>query len=102
MPKWLVSCNCSVCTRLGALWAHAESTEIQLHYEAGATIAYSWGDKTLAFHSCKVCGCTTHWENLDLTKHTRMAVNFRMCPSGDIADFRVRKLDGANTWKFLD
>lgn len=101
-PRWLVSCNCSICSRLGALWAHIESDEVAVEYEKGSTIAYSWAEETLEFHTCKYCGCTTHWENVDPETHTRMAVNFRMCSSDDMANFRIRILDGAETWKFLD
>lgn len=97
MPEWLVSCNCSICKRLGTIWAHAETSDITLKYDTGATMAYVWGDKTLAFHTCKKCGCTTHWENLDDSKYSRMGVNFRMCTKYDISDFKVRNRDGANT-----
>ena len=102
IPEWLTSCNCSVCKRLGAIWAHDESTDIELRYDTGATSTYIWGDKTLAFHTCKNCGCTTHWENLDSTKYSRMGVNFRMCVDQDILKFRMRIFDGANSNEYLD
>jgi hypothetical protein len=67
-----------------------------------ATIAYLQGDKTLFIHSCKQCGCTTHWLGVDEDPDGRMAVNFRMCEPSDIDDIPVRHFDGADSWKFLD
>jgi len=101
-PQWLVACNCSICSRIAALWAHADTAEVKLHYQQGETIRYVWGDKSLEIHSCKQCGCTTHWESMDKKAQDRMAVNFRMCTVDDVAKFAVRKFDGADSWEFLD
>ncbi len=101
-PEWLTSCNCSICVKLGAIWAHDEASSITLIYESDTTSTYIWGDKTLAFHTCKTCGCTTHWENLDSTKYSRIGVNFRMCSEQDISQYRVRTWDGAKSNEYLD
>lgn len=101
-PKRLVDCNCSICRRIGSLWGHIESSSFTRKGD-GETIAYVHGDKTLAIHTCKRCGCTTHWENLGRDpEYTHMAVNFRMCDPEITAKFSVRKFDGADTWEFLD
>ena len=101
-PNWLTSCNCSICRRLGALWAHGEISDITIECQEGATSRYIQGDKTLAIHTCVKCGCTSHWENLIPDQHTRMAVNCRLAEPEMIAGIRVRPFDGAETWKFLD
>ena len=101
-PDWLTDCNCSVCRRYSTLWAYARVSEITLSSAADATLAYIHGDKTLAMHSCKTCGCTTHWIGLDQDSSSRMAVNFRMCDPEAYGHIRVRKFDGADTWEFLD
>lgn len=102
-PKWLTECNCSICRRLGTLWAHATIDDIKITCREGATLAYVWGDQMLAFHTCKTCGCTTHWENLHPEgPDTRMAVNGRMADPADVRDLPVRRFDGAETWQFLD
>ena len=97
-----MECNCSICRRLGALWAHAEISDIQVEHSADATLRYIQGDKTLAIHTCKSCGCTTHWENLQPDKSTRMAVNCRLADPDKISGIKIRHFDGARTWKFLD
>jgi hypothetical protein len=56
----------------------------------------------LATVSCKTCGSTTHWENLDPAPTARMAVNVNMADPKAIEGLRIRLFDGADTWKFLD
>jgi hypothetical protein len=101
-PAWLTRCNCSYCRRAGALWAHAGRDTIAVAYDPAQAIRYIWGDKTLAFVSCKVCGCTTHWENLDEAADARMAVNCNMADPAGIEGIRIRHFDGADSWQFLD
>ncbi|MDD9934937.1 MAG: GFA family protein [Myxococcales bacterium] len=100
-PAKLTDCNCSICRRLAALWAHAPIAGIAIHMQDDATLRYVWGDKMLAFHTCRTCGCTTHWENLR-PDGDRMAVNCRLVEPAELEGIRVRRLDGADTWKFLD
>ena len=35
-PKWLTDCNCSICRRIGALWAHADIEKNRIDYENSA------------------------------------------------------------------
>ena len=99
-PRRATSCNCSICRRLGALWIYATLPRITV---AGPTISYSHGDKDIAFHSCKTCGCTTHWENLHPEdEDAYMAVNLNLADPEVIAKVPVRRFDGADTWEFLD
>jgi len=100
-PEFMLECNCSICRRLGSLWVHAEKHLINLNYSDGDTITYIHGDKSLAFHSCKKCGCSTHWESLE-NNNTRVGLNFRMCDPQIIADFPIRRFDGADSWAFLN
>ena len=89
-PDWVTRCNCSICRKLGAMWAHAPANEIVFPGGQQATSRYIWGDKSIAFHSCKTCGCTTHWENLSSDATARMAVNLALAEPEDIAGIRVR------------
>ncbi len=65
-------------------------------------MSYSWGDKSLKFVRCATCGCITHWEPVQVKEDSRIGVNVRNLEPGSIASVRVRHLDGASTWKFLD
>ncbi|EBA13035.1 GFA family protein [Roseobacter sp. CCS2] len=99
-PKWTTSCNCSICRRLGALWIYAK---IPLITVTGQTTGYTRDQKSLAFHHCVICGCTTHWENLAPdSAEPYMAVNLRLAAPDVVASVPVRRFDGAETWAFLD
>lgn len=82
------------------MWLHGSIAQITV---TGPTTAYAWGDKDLAFHSCQICGCTTHWENLtSKAADARMAVNLRLAAPDAAKGLRVRHFDGADSWEFLD
>ena len=99
-PSRATSCNCSICRRLGALWIYARLEQITV---SGPTFGYTRGEKSLAFHSCKTCGCTTHWENLKpVGPDAYMAVNLRLAQPDVVATIPVRYFDGADSWTFLD
>lgn len=99
-PEFLVACNCSICRRLATLWVHSPPNEtVTLNAPDGATEPYAWGDKSLAFHRCNTCGCTTHWQSLE---GNRFAVNCRLADPADIKDICVRHFDGADSWEWLD
>jgi len=101
-PRHAVSCNCSVCRKLGTVWGHGEAADIEILKAPDATLTYIRGDRTLAFHTCKTCGCTTHWESISSENPGRMAVNLRLAEPGTIEAIGLRHFDGAETWTFLD
>lgn len=101
-PQRLTACNCSLCRRLGTLWAYYPREQVTITAGAGATVPYIQGDRTLAIHRCPACGCVTHWEGLPAGDASRIAVNARMMEPSEIADIPVRRFDGADTWTYLD
>ncbi|WP_169543385.1 GFA family protein [Sneathiella aquimaris] len=102
LPNWLTACNCSICRRLGALWIHSEYQQITLECQPSDTLGYSFGPRNRAFHSCILCGCTTHWEGLTEETETRIAVNGLLLPSAVIEPLKIRRFDGAETCQYLD
>ena len=101
-PRRLTSCNCSICRRYGTLWAYYKASDVKVTGAGKATHGYSWGDKALRFVRCGKCGCIMHWEATDPAVSNRMGVNARNFEPSAIEGVRVRHLDGASTWKFLD
>ena len=100
-PDYVGDCNCSICRRLGALWAYYKITDVKIIPPAGATDTYMWNKRILAFHRCKNCGCTTHWYPVDVSQD-RLGINARLLAPEVLAGARVRHLDGAVTEKYLD
>ncbi|HMG50299.1 MAG TPA: GFA family protein [Inquilinus sp.] len=76
-PETVTSCHCSICRKRGVLWAYYAPKQVQFIAAPDATSIYLWNRMALEFHTCKVCGCTTHWAHVDRTYH-RMAVNARL------------------------
>jgi hypothetical protein len=68
----------------------------------GALRAYVWNDKVIEFYHCTHCGCVTHYESVEKSLSSRIAVNARMLSPEDIAGARLRTFDGAIAWKYLD
>lgn len=93
-PDTVTDCNCSICRRLGTLWAYYRPQEVAVVAAPDATAPYVWGDRMLAFHHCRVCGCATHWRGLD-PQSDRMGINARLMDPRDLEGARVRKFDGA-------
>src|SRR5678815_3618649 len=99
-PSVVTECNCSICRRLGARWAHYSPKEVTLP-DPQTTQPYVWGDRMLAFHRCRACGITTHWQSLDGSRD-RKAINARLIDGLDWSVIRIRQFDGAATWTYLD
>jgi hypothetical protein len=101
-PEALTNCNCSICRRYGTLWAYYPADTVRVAAEPGATSEYVWGSKMLRFVRCSICGCVTHWERIVPGGSGKMGVNARNLEPEAIDGARVRRLDGASTWKYLD
>lgn len=101
-PTELTSCNCSICRRYGSIMAYFHPSQVTVLARPDATQEYVWGDKVLAFVRCGTCGCFSHWRSLDPAYTERMGVNARLFTNLEIDKIRVRRFDGAESWKFLD
>jgi hypothetical protein len=100
-PETVTDCNCSICRRYGVLWAYYSPKQVRVAAGADKTDIYMWDDRSIEFHRCKVCGCVSHWAPVDKSLD-RMGVNARLMAPEVLAKARVRRLDGANTGKYLD
>jgi hypothetical protein len=94
-PEYVGDCNCSICRRLGALWAYYTLAEVKIIPASGATDVYLWNKRWLEFHRCRVCGCITHWYPVAVAAN-RMGVNARLMPPEVLARAPVRQHDGAS------
>ncbi len=101
-PRTLTDCNCSICRRYGTRWAYYKAAAVKVHAAARGTASYVWGGKSIRFVRCARCGCVTHWEAAKPGVTDRMGVNARNFDPADVCAARVRRLDGASTWKYLD
>jgi hypothetical protein len=92
-PETVTDCNCSICRRIGVLWAYYTPEQLRLP-DADTTDIYIWGRKNLEFHRCKVCGVVSHWAHIDRSYH-RIGVNARLMDPAVLAAAQLRHLDAA-------
>jgi hypothetical protein len=101
-PHYLVKCNCSICLRLGALWAHYSADSVNIEGHPQNTSDYIWGKATLKTIRCSNCGCATHWEALSPEAGADFGININNFSKGLIESSPVRHFDGAESWTWLD
>jgi hypothetical protein len=94
-PEDVTDCNCSICRRLGALWAYYQRPQIRFEADNGPTDTYVWNRRILEFHRCRSCGCVTHWSAVDRA-YERMGVNARLMSPEALAQIPVHHFDGAS------
>lgn len=102
MPASLTRCNCSICHRLGALWAYFDAAKVTVHSGNNPVDIYRWGKKSITYHRCGECGCTTHYTTTEADGSDLVAVNCRMAPAALIEAIPIRRFDGMKTWRYLD
>lgn len=104
-PVRVTDCNCSACRRYGGLWAYYPADQVTVVAAPGATLTYARGEQALEWHTCRICGCTTHSMSTAEGRRLypdfadRMTVNARLMPPEMLAGIPIRKFDGADTWQ---
>lgn len=102
IPRTLTSCNCSICRRYGALWAYYAASSVTIEAPKAGLSKYSWNRKIRAYYRCKECGCVTHYAYRKKRRNSTVAVNAVNFEPSALVGVRIRHLDGAGSWKFLD
>jgi hypothetical protein len=92
-PETVTECSCSNCRKRGALWAYYSPKQVRLIALEGATSVYTWNAREIEFHTCRTCGCPTHWRATDESLD-RMAVNARLMEPDVLAAARIRRTAG--------
>ena len=102
-PAWVLDCNCTLCRRYGALWTYYrgdDQKKLLMTPDPGATETYLWGDREIAFHRCRTCGCMTHMAAVGLDPPAIFGVNARMMAGLDPATVVVRQIDNSHSGFF--
>jgi len=102
VSRTLTSCNCSICRRHNGLWAYYAASSVTIEAPKNGFSKYSWKRKIRAYCRCKKCGCVTHYEYRRKRRNAIVAVNAVNFEPAALEGARIRHLDGAASWKFLD
>ena len=102
-PSSVTSCNCTFCSKRGALWAYYDLDQVRLVADEHRA-RYQRPGRPVAHHHCAVCGCST-WSDspvwVDGKPHPtqrRLLVNARLFDDFDLAAVPVRHIDGRTGW----
>ena len=101
-PRTVTDCNCSICRRYGAIWAYYSANVVTIQAPKGGLSKYSWNRRIRTYYRCKKCGCVTHYAYRTKRRTQTVAVNAANFDPSVLVGVRIRHLDGASTWKYLD
>jgi hypothetical protein len=101
-PAWVLDCNCTLCRRYGALWAYPSAGQVKVLKgpDPDATQTYVWGDRELAFHRCRACGCITHMEAIATNPPALYGPNVRLMLGLDPSTVELRRKDNGGSGHF--
>jgi hypothetical protein len=99
------SCNCSVCTRRGALIHRVPKEALRMLSSLDSLSVYEWGTRTGKDYFCPICGILSFRVPSNLTKDEQAegklafegwAVNVRCLKGVDLTEIPVVLIDGTN------
>ena len=100
VPELATACNCTLCRRYGALWAHDYENEgIEV---SGPTGEYVRG-RQIGFHFCQRCGCVAYgrWLAAGEDERRRMAVNLQLADPEIVSTIEIDHFDGLHSFEDL-
>jgi len=95
LPRQLVSCNCSICSRTGWLGAYYHPRKITIAAKPDDMTGYVQGDRVITFWRCSYCGITTHWTAV-AAPSDRMGINARIFDRKLWENIPLEHVDGAS------
>ncbi len=93
-PSTATKCNCSICTKLGAVWAFAPKAKFALksgEFEQGD---YQFNKMKLHHHFCSACGIESYAEGTGPDGSPTVAINLRCVEGVDVDKLSPRPWDG--------
>lgn len=103
-PTGVTSCNCSFCSRRGALYAYYTPEQARLLTARDRVATYQWGRYVGQHHHCGVCGIGAYSEFPDFSsgkpdfEHMKVGINARLIEDFDLDALPVRHVDGKHDW----
>ena len=103
-PGSITACNCTLCSRYGALWAYDFENE-RIHV-SGAHGAYRRADiekPALEILFCPTCAGVAAWRGLqtDPDGRRRIAVNVRLAPAEAVEALPIDHFEGLKAFEDL-
>jgi len=90
----VIECNCSFCSKKGALHWMVPSNKFRLRTSVGNIGTYTFNKQVIEHHFCKNCGCAPYSERVDPSGKSMVAVNVRCIDDFDVSHVEVGHFDG--------
>lgn len=103
-PGSITACNCTLCRRIGALWAYYYEDE-RIALTGAAPSRYVRANKVPALEIlfCPTCANVLAWRGtrVDADGRRRMAVNVRLADPEPVATLAIDRFDGLDSFDDL-
>jgi len=90
----VLSCNCSICARSGALLTFMPCETVKVEAAPDAMTTYTFNKHVIQHKFCKTCGIKVFGEGVDAKGNMIMAVNVRCIEGLDFEKLPVQHFDG--------
>ncbi|HET9955333.1 MAG TPA: GFA family protein [Polyangiaceae bacterium] len=90
----LISCNCSICSRTGAILGFVTSDKFKLLSGEDALSDYQFKTKTIHHLFCKNCGVRSFGRGKNTDGTPMYAINVRCLDGVDVNQLKVQQFDG--------
>jgi hypothetical protein len=89
-----LKCNCTICTKLGAVWAFAPKSKFQLTAGEAKLGDYQFNKMRLHHHFCTKCGIESYAEGTGPDGSPSVGINLRCVAGVDVDKLSPRAWDG--------
>jgi hypothetical protein len=89
-----LQCNCSICSKLGAVWAFAPKAKMHLQSGADALGDYQFGKKRRHHRRCTRCGIEAFAEGVAPDGTATVGINLRCLEGVEVDKLTPRRYDG--------
>lgn len=90
-----MTCNCSICHRVGAVRTFVPASAFRLEAGEGATTVYQFGSKHIEHHFCSTCGVHAFGRGAG-PNGPMAAINLRCVEGVDLDTLPIQHYDGAS------
>ncbi|AKU13295.1 glutathione-dependent formaldehyde-activating GFA [Azoarcus sp. CIB] len=90
----VMDCNCSICTRKGALMWFVPRDKLRLLTPEDKLSTYTFNTHTIKHRFCPTCGIHTYGEGTDPAGNRMAAINARCLEGVKLASLPVKHFDG--------
>jgi hypothetical protein len=90
----VMACNCSICSRKGALMWFVPHDRLRLLTPEGNAATYTFNKHVIKHRFCPQCGMHPYGEGVDPKGNAMAAINIRCLEDVDLASIPVKNFDG--------